>query len=145
MIVTIFYGVLIFACSASPAVATLTNTTTPDINPTNAAPKEILAEAPTATEEENLDYPSGEIVLHEADGNIVYNYWSYVPKSINRSDEAYILLEVSHAQIEDYIELTSQAKNNISRFVEISEKEKVNNFNSRNSKRFYKWILPPRN
>lgn len=42
-----------------------------------------------------------------------YNWWSYVPMSLQKNDRAYILLEMSHPQIEDYVALTAAAKNNV--------------------------------
>ncbi len=66
-------------------------------------------------------YPSGETILHQKDEKIPYNYWSYVPKSLTRNETAYIFLEISHPQIEDYDALTLAAKNTCNQFIDVAE------------------------
>lgn len=113
---------LLLSCTAQPEVPAPTQTFEPTITfapPTNT-PIPITA-TPT-----NFypDYPSGRAILHEKDENIPYNYWSYVPKSLTGDENAYILLEVSHGQIEDYAQLTNDSRNAVDRFISVAEKFK---------------------
>jgi len=70
------------------------------------------------------EYPSGETILQQSEGTIFYNYWSYVPKSLKKSEHAYFLLDISHPQLEDYNELTAQAKGNCNQYSNIAEEKK---------------------
>ena len=125
LIALLFFSFFIATCSTNISqseninvIALTTNT------PEEALPPTIESTiTPSVTEVSFPNYPSGEIILHEAGGEGEYNYWSYVPKNLPSSEETYILLDISHPQIEDYHDLTAQAKYNISMFVEISEKE----------------------
>jgi hypothetical protein len=63
----------------------------------------------------------GEVVMGTTDG---YNWWSYVPLSLQKKDTAYILLEMGHPQIEDYIALTNEAKNNVIAWMSTAEENK---------------------
>lgn len=63
----------------------------------------------------------GEVVMGTTDG---YNWWSYVPLSLQKTDTAYILLEMGHGQLEDYVALTHDAKNNVIGWKSIAEEEK---------------------
>jgi len=129
-VVFLSYLLFISACGKPQEFILPTNTPSTPVKTTNItstqSPTEISSTiTPTLTDVSFPNYPSGEIILHEAYEENEYNYWSYVPESLPSSEETYILLDISHAQIEDYDELTSQARNNISRLVEISEKEKI--------------------
>ncbi|MFO7797123.1 MAG: hypothetical protein ACQERB_08085 [Promethearchaeati archaeon] len=53
-----------------------------------------------------------------------YNWWYYIPESLHKSDFTYIFLEESHAQIEDYNNLTEDAKINLEGWKIISEMKK---------------------
>ena len=50
-----------------------------------------------------------------------YNWWSYVPTTLRKSDTAYILLEMSHAQSENYVTLTNDARQNVENWISYSE------------------------
>ena len=62
--------------------------------------------------------PKGEAVLRSNEG---YNWWSYVPESLQKQNLSYILLEESHAQIEDYEDLTIDAALNINKYIPVAE------------------------
>jgi predicted esterase len=80
--------------------------------------KEIITELKSGQEG---TIKSGELVLGTTDG---YNWWSYVPESLQRNDNAYILLEMSHGQLEDYNTLTNDAKQNVMNWISIAEEKK---------------------
>lgn len=63
----------------------------------------------------------GEAVLQNNEG---YNWWSYVPESLHKENLSYILLEESHAQIEDYEDLTNDAVLNINKYIPVAEAKK---------------------
>ena len=60
----------------------------------------------------------GTAVLRTTDG---YNWWSYVPESLQKENLSYILLEESHAQMEDYDDLTIDATLNINKYIPTAE------------------------
>jgi len=60
----------------------------------------------------------GEVVMGTTDG---YNWWSYVPENLKKSDTAYILLEMSYNQIENYTTLTNDAKQNVINWISLAE------------------------
>lgn len=63
----------------------------------------------------------GEVVMGTTDG---YNWWSYVPLSLQKEDTAYILLEMSYQGFEDYVALTNDAKNNVLSWISTAEEYK---------------------
>jgi len=63
----------------------------------------------------------GEIIMSTTEG---YNWWSYVPMTLGKSDNAYILLEMSHAQSEDYLTLTNDARQNVVNWISYAELRK---------------------
>ena len=63
----------------------------------------------------------GIAVLRTTDG---YNWWSYVPESLQKQDLSYILVEQSNIALENYEESTNEAIKNINRFIAIAEEKK---------------------
>lgn len=63
----------------------------------------------------------GEVIMSTTEG---YNWWSYVPMTLSMSDTAYILLEMSHAQSEDYVTLTNDARQNVVNWISYAEVRK---------------------
>ena len=63
----------------------------------------------------------GEAVMGTTDG---YNWWSYVPLSLQKTETVYILLEMSYQGFEDYVALTNDLKNNVLAWSSIAEDEK---------------------
>jgi hypothetical protein len=63
----------------------------------------------------------GEVVMGTTDG---YNWWSYVPLSLQKTDTAYILLEMSYQGFQDYVALTNDAKNNVINWISTAEENK---------------------
>jgi hypothetical protein len=50
-----------------------------------------------------------------------YNWWSYVPTTLSKSDTAYILLEMSHAGSENYATTTNYARQNVENWISYAE------------------------
>jgi hypothetical protein len=90
-----------------------------DIWKSNSKFKEITPDIPRSTQGGTI--VKGEVVMGTTDG---YNWWSYVPMSLQKTDTAYILLEMSHSQIEDYVALTNDAKNNVMNWMSAAEENK---------------------
>ena len=63
----------------------------------------------------------GEVVMGTTDG---YNWWSYVPVSLQKTETAYILLEMSYQGFEDYVALTNDVKNNVIQWISTAEENK---------------------
>ena len=63
----------------------------------------------------------GEVVMSTTAG---YNWWSYVPTTLGMSETAYILLEMSHGQSENYLTLTNDAKQNVVNWISYAELRK---------------------
>jgi len=63
----------------------------------------------------------GEVIMGTTDG---YNWWSYVPLSLQKEDTAYILLEMSYQGFQDYVALTNDAKNNVINWISTAEENK---------------------
>ncbi len=104
--------------SPSPSV-TLDPANTPTIVPTKTITNTL---SPTKV---YPNYPSGKVIFHERVDEQSYNYWTYVPKGISADDKPYILLEVTHPQIEDYEELTLKAKDFFNVLKSFADKEKI--------------------
>lgn len=64
----------------------------------------------------------GEVVMRSTDG---YNWWSYVPESLQKNDPSYILLEESYLGAENYEKSTNNAKNHVLGWKSISEEKKL--------------------
>lgn len=100
-----------------------------DGNTQTPAPTIPAPPSPTTTPTEIIqhDLPTGEIQFHEADETIVYNWFSYIPKSIDDSKPSDILICCVHANIEtdSYGEITAESRAQMEGRIEFAEKNRL--------------------
>jgi pimeloyl-ACP methyl ester carboxylesterase len=123
------------ACRPSPtqeattATATPPRTPPPTNTPTLTDTPTLTAtptDTPTATATPTITptpvHPVGTVVFHQADTEIAYHWFTYVPRSLTRTEPAYILITGVRAETgDDYDGLTTIAEGEIQRRGYIAE------------------------
>jgi len=114
---SLFLFILLLLLSACTPAPEQTQTPTPTFTP-------VPTTTPTMTPVVYPDYESGQVICHDRIDEFGYEYCSYVPKSLASHENAYILLEISHGQFDDYEETIASARRNVEKYRHISEDDK---------------------
>lgn len=114
IIISLIFLFLVSACTSIGHEPTLLPTSTEIPTPS----------MPTKTPVVYPDYESGQVICHDSIEEFGYEYCSYVPRDLASYEKAYILLEISHGQFDDYEETIASARRNVENYVRISEEYK---------------------
>ena len=116
------------ACHSATLAPIPTDTPSPTATFTPPPPTSTITPTPTITKTPTITptpiHPVGTLIFHQADDIISYNWFSYLPKSIDPSQPSYIWVSGIHGNIgtNDYGKITKESRSQAEWRTELASK-----------------------